>query len=86
MTSRRAGADIDAARTALAHVPELRDLLRRHRQHLSKADREIIEVACAVMEEGAARLMLRNGVGLVQAELALVGPEERSAQPMEQVG
>ena len=71
MTSRRAGADIDAARTTLTHVPELRDFLKRHKSYLSKADLEIIEVSAALMEEDASRLMCRHGVGLEQAELEL---------------
>jgi hypothetical protein len=69
MISRRAGADIDCAATALRHLPELEAYLKRQRVASSKADREIAEVAVELFKEMAARLMLRNGVGLKQEDL-----------------
>jgi hypothetical protein len=71
MISRRASADIDCAATALRHLPELEAYLKRQRVTSSKADREIAEVAVELFKEMAARLMLRNGVGLKQEELDL---------------
>ena len=88
MTSRRASADIDAARTTLQYAKDARELipqLKRDGCMTPKARQVTLENLCAAAEECASRLMLKNGVGLVQAEFALVESEQRSSTPMEPV-
>ena len=73
-STRRAGADIDAASTALQFVKDARELIPQIKREgclTPKARLLTLENLCAAAEECASRLMVRNGVGLTQTELDL---------------
>ena len=87
-STRKAGADIDVARTTLQFVRDTRELiaqLKREGAMSPRARMDTLQGLCASAEECSARLMLRNGLGLVQAELELGAESARSSQPLEQV-